>query len=193
MPYSGTGHSKAENDNHSNQMNPNNDAYWSSRAGLGGGSYEDSEEGFAPASAITNALNALAAGDEDEQEEWLQTLLNFNTPNQKNMFIELKKGTAFFNSSNNRFEPIDENLRLNLNRFGMYKFGDRDSASFGRGPDTEKKPMKVVVIQLEGRLDGSINMGKRNYTGTWFEIGFPPDQEAEFQRVKRILDDLTLK
>lgn len=30
-PYKGNEHSKAENDNHSNQLNPNNDAYWSSR------------------------------------------------------------------------------------------------------------------------------------------------------------------
>ena len=29
--YHGNEHSKAENDNRSNQMNPNNDAYWSSR------------------------------------------------------------------------------------------------------------------------------------------------------------------
>ena len=29
--YNGNDHTKAENDNHSNQMNPNNDAYWSSR------------------------------------------------------------------------------------------------------------------------------------------------------------------
>jgi len=29
--YHGDEHSKAENDNHANQMNPNNDAYWESR------------------------------------------------------------------------------------------------------------------------------------------------------------------
>lgn len=29
--YNANEHSKAENDNRSNQMNPNNDAYWSSR------------------------------------------------------------------------------------------------------------------------------------------------------------------
>jgi len=29
--YHGNQHSKSENDNHSNQMNPNNEAYWSSR------------------------------------------------------------------------------------------------------------------------------------------------------------------
>ena len=31
MPYHGSAHSNAENDNHANQMNPNNDAYWDSR------------------------------------------------------------------------------------------------------------------------------------------------------------------
>lgn len=31
MAYHGNEHTKAENDNHSNQLNPNNDAYWSSR------------------------------------------------------------------------------------------------------------------------------------------------------------------
>ena len=31
MPYNGNDHSRAENDNHANQMNPNNDAYWESR------------------------------------------------------------------------------------------------------------------------------------------------------------------
>ena len=30
-PYHGNEHSKAENDNHANQLNPNNDAYWDSR------------------------------------------------------------------------------------------------------------------------------------------------------------------
>ena len=29
--YDGDHHSKDENDNHANQMNPNNDAYWESR------------------------------------------------------------------------------------------------------------------------------------------------------------------
>ena len=29
--YNGNEHSKAERDNHANQMNPNNDAYWESR------------------------------------------------------------------------------------------------------------------------------------------------------------------
>lgn len=29
--YNGNDHSKDENDNHSNQMNPNNDTYWSDR------------------------------------------------------------------------------------------------------------------------------------------------------------------
>ena len=37
--YHGNEHTKAENDNRSNQMNPNNDAYWSSRG-------EDDEEYF---------------------------------------------------------------------------------------------------------------------------------------------------
>ena len=36
--YDASQHSKAENDNRSNQMNPNNDAYWSSRG------YEVEEE-----------------------------------------------------------------------------------------------------------------------------------------------------
>ena len=31
MPYNGNAHSQAENDNHANQMNPNNDTYWDSR------------------------------------------------------------------------------------------------------------------------------------------------------------------
>ena len=29
-PYHGNEHSKADNDNHANQLNPNNDAYWES-------------------------------------------------------------------------------------------------------------------------------------------------------------------
>ncbi len=29
--YDGDHHNKADNDNHANQMNPNNDAYWESR------------------------------------------------------------------------------------------------------------------------------------------------------------------
>ncbi len=29
--YNGNAHSKAENDNHANQMNPNSDEYWESR------------------------------------------------------------------------------------------------------------------------------------------------------------------
>ena len=39
--YHGGEHSKAENDNHSNQLNPNNDAYWSSREEI---IEDDSEE-----------------------------------------------------------------------------------------------------------------------------------------------------
>jgi len=35
------GTDKANNDNHSNQMNPNNDAYWSSR---GDGSDDDGDD-----------------------------------------------------------------------------------------------------------------------------------------------------
>jgi hypothetical protein len=31
MGYNGNAHSKAENDNHANQLNDNNDAYWESR------------------------------------------------------------------------------------------------------------------------------------------------------------------
>ena len=31
MPYNGDQHTQAENDNHANQLNPNNDAYWESR------------------------------------------------------------------------------------------------------------------------------------------------------------------
>ena len=31
MGYDGTEHTKDENDNHSDQLNPNNDAYWESR------------------------------------------------------------------------------------------------------------------------------------------------------------------
>ena len=38
--YHGNEHTKEENDNHSNQLNPNNDAYWSSR----GEEEEDQEE-----------------------------------------------------------------------------------------------------------------------------------------------------
>ena len=36
--YHGNEHSKEENDNHANQLNPNNEAYWSSRG------YESEEE-----------------------------------------------------------------------------------------------------------------------------------------------------
>ena len=39
--YHGNEHSKEENDNHANQLNPNNDAYWSSR---GCESEEEEEE-----------------------------------------------------------------------------------------------------------------------------------------------------
>ena len=38
--YHGDEHSQAENDNHANQLNPNNDAYWESR----GIDREDDEE-----------------------------------------------------------------------------------------------------------------------------------------------------
>ncbi len=31
MPYNSNDHSRAENDNHANQMNPNNDVYWEAR------------------------------------------------------------------------------------------------------------------------------------------------------------------
>ena len=37
--YHGNEHTKEENDNHANQLNPNNDAYWSSR-----GEEQDDEE-----------------------------------------------------------------------------------------------------------------------------------------------------
>ncbi len=38
MAYNGNAHSKAENDNHSNQLNPNNETYWEDRG------YDDIQE-----------------------------------------------------------------------------------------------------------------------------------------------------
>ncbi len=31
MPYHGNSHTKAENENHANQLNPNSEEYWQSR------------------------------------------------------------------------------------------------------------------------------------------------------------------
>ena len=42
--YHGNEHTKAENDNHSNQLNPNNDAYWSSRGEEDEDYYDDDDE-----------------------------------------------------------------------------------------------------------------------------------------------------
>jgi hypothetical protein len=176
-------------------MNPNNDAYWSARSG-GGGSNDDDGDDIAHEGAIVNALNALATGDEDEQEEWLQTMLNYNSLNQIKMFIELKEGTLYKSSEKDTiFSVLGEPIRLNVNRLGLIKFGKvMGTIHTPRERYKEPVPMFTFSFQLEGNPSrpGPIGRPANDYFH-WFELGYTVEMENEYQRVKRILDDLTLK
>ena len=193
---SNSSHYQAAMENHSNQMNSNNDAYWSSRGGNDYYGLDDYYGGFS-ADDFTKEVKPIAEKVVNRFKDYESNIIEIKTLNSRtNRYKELKGLIINFNLSGKQIEVVLEFEEFNDISMRMLEYAFSDNKGFefifklSRYSHLNDFTFNVWIKYMLDQLDN--NQNKFRITEHLLSKGLDKVKESYIKKIEELYKDKSI-